>query len=969
MDTPTQDIPKVEAIYTTEDIIKQVESSGINLGDDPVKRVDTFIAHGLLPQPKNGRFASWVVQRVIAIQNQLMEGKSITELEAEVKKERRRFLNQVTDLNSMVKLYQKFSSNSMFMLASSLLLIFISLGFVANMLAPGNPVIVAGKNTVKKAMETGGDIAKRAVSPVGKTLVMIIQTSKPEDSKSADPLGLTNLEIDTPVIPDNLVQIDNNGNLIIKGKISALDFSGNGENLTDLLWSSITERPKVLSAIDGIEADEENVDLLEGAGISILSNDSLNTITINATDTGSSQFIFKNIAVPGQNTLVADSNSDTLTFIAGSNLAITTDSTSDSLTFSITGTVSNADTLDLLDSSQFLRSDTSDSFTSGTLTTNAGTTLAINGSLALPATGISGAGAGSGLDADLLDSLNSTAFARLANNESVSGRWTFAGTGGVPLLVQPSSAVAGDHFQVLDSVGTNLFRVGELGSIYANAHIYTGGTIRLGNDGTLYNINAITARGATTITDDVTIGGADSNYDWLTMTRFGDANIITQTKSSNRIVLEGAYWNGSSSQTVSMQMLNIVTSTVPAYRISFMDNGSVERAFIDNSGNASFSGTLSVTGGTISSNASQLILQAAGANADVVVQGGLCIRDATACPDVAAGGLQVDTAGGVGDDSGDVFDVAEIYDAAQPVSQGELVSAAGNQMVKKTSSEYDPGVIGVASSHPAALIDQGTFKVGVNPSEFNPNKPWVALAGRVPTKVSTENGSIEPGDPLTSSSTAGVAMKATKSGPIVGKALEAFTGGIEVTNGQEGQDGGNPSNSSDPSQPSSPSFGKIMVFVTTSWYVAGLDAGSSISDLSNITNLNVENLTSNIVNAQILFVGDTEISIAKNGSLKIEGDVEIGGKIIAEKIDISKSRTESNQITDASAGKHTIPAGNTEIVIETSVVTKDSLIFVTSTTTTDKVLSANTIIEGKNFTVEIASPDTKDIRFNWWVIN
>src|SRR4030042_2639161 len=251
MDTPTQDIPKVEAIYTTEDIIKQVESSGINLGDDPVKRVDTFIAHGLLPQPKNGRFASWVVQRVIAIQNQLMEGKSITEVEAEVKKKRRRFLNQVTDLNSMVKLYQKFSSNSMFMLASSLLLIFISLGFVANMLAPGNPVIVAGKNTVKKAVETGGDIAKRAVSPVGKTLVMIIKTSKPEGRKSADPLGLTNLEVATPVIPENLVQLDGLGNLIIKGEVAAISFSGSGETLTNLPWTALSGRPKVLSAIDG----------------------------------------------------------------------------------------------------------------------------------------------------------------------------------------------------------------------------------------------------------------------------------------------------------------------------------------------------------------------------------------------------------------------------------------------------------------------------------------------------------------------------------------------------------------------------------------------------------------------------------------------------------------------------------------------------------------------------------------------
>ncbi len=48
-------------------------------------------------------------------------------------------------------------------------------------------------------------------------------------------------------------------------------------------------------------------------------------------------------------------------------------------------------------------------------------------------------------------------------------------------------------------------------------------------------------------------------------------------------------------------------------------------------------------------------------------------------------------------------------------------------------------------------------------------------------KVSLENGPIEIGDPLTSSSTPGHAMKATdeaqSNGTIVGKAMETFSGG------------------------------------------------------------------------------------------------------------------------------------------------------------------------------------------------
>ncbi|MEK7590933.1 MAG: hypothetical protein AAB489_01865, partial [Patescibacteria group bacterium] len=52
----------------------------------------------------------------------------------------------------------------------------------------------------------------------------------------------------------------------------------------------------------------------------------------------------------------------------------------------------------------------------------------------------------------------------------------------------------------------------------------------------------------------------------------------------------------------------------------------------------------------------------------------------------------------------------------------------------------------------------------------------LALAGRVPVMVSDENGPIRPGDLLTTSSTPGVAMKATKAGPIIGKALSAYNG-------------------------------------------------------------------------------------------------------------------------------------------------------------------------------------------------
>jgi hypothetical protein len=52
---------------------------------------------------------------------------------------------------------------------------------------------------------------------------------------------------------------------------------------------------------------------------------------------GGSQNLFANIAVSGQNTITADSTTDTLTFAAGSGISITTNSTSDTLTIAATG--------------------------------------------------------------------------------------------------------------------------------------------------------------------------------------------------------------------------------------------------------------------------------------------------------------------------------------------------------------------------------------------------------------------------------------------------------------------------------------------------------------------------------------------------------------------------------------------------------------------------------------------------------
>jgi hypothetical protein len=71
-----------------------------------------------------------------------------------------------------------------------------------------------------------------------------------------------------------------------------------------------------------------NVNAGTGIGVSYTSG----TATVTNTDLGSSQNIFKNIAVAGQSTIVADSNNDTLTLAAGTGITLTTDDTTDTVT-------------------------------------------------------------------------------------------------------------------------------------------------------------------------------------------------------------------------------------------------------------------------------------------------------------------------------------------------------------------------------------------------------------------------------------------------------------------------------------------------------------------------------------------------------------------------------------------------------------------------------------------------------------
>ncbi|PWU23331.1 hypothetical protein C5B42_03335 [Candidatus Cerribacteria bacterium 'Amazon FNV 2010 28 9'] len=121
------------------------------------------------------------------------------------------------------------------------------------------------------------------------------------------------------------------------------------------------------------------------------------------------------------------------------------------------------------------------------------------------------------------------------------------------------------------------------------------------------------------------------------------------------------------------------------------------------------------------------------------------------------------------------FDLAESYPTDDnTIGAGDVVSMTSSSAmtadgyhgkIAKTGNPYDTKLFGVVSTN-----------AGVSLGEAGSMERKVALAGRVPVKVNLENGSISIGDPLTSSSTPGQAMKATKNGYIIGRALENYDG-------------------------------------------------------------------------------------------------------------------------------------------------------------------------------------------------
>jgi len=297
---------------------------------------------------------------------------------------------------------------------------------------------------------------------------------------------------------------------------------------------------------------------------------------------------------------------------------------------------------------------------------------------------------------------------------------------------------------------------------------------------------------------------------------------------------------------------------------------------------------------------------------------------------------------GVYSSSGGGFDIAETYfkEPGYDSEKGDVVviSPDSDNKLRKSSTPYDPKIAGVYSTRPSLLVDEEGIGLGTKEDvQVDENKIPLALAGRVPVKVTDENGPIQKGDYVTSSSTAGHAMKATHAGNCLGIAMEDFNG----------------------------TSGTITILIKLGWQDPSGDGISST--IAETLKLHEENI-SYLNDMMLKYMGEitvTEGNVYVN-KLNVTTAAEIDGKLNV------KGQVAFNKDTVGEA-KILAGANEVEVVFEHEyeyqpVVTITQLTNLINNSDIESTMDVKSIVKDvttKGFKIYIKPPQTKDIMFSW----
>jgi len=177
--------------------------------------------------------------------------------------------------------------------------------------------------------------------------------------------------------------------------------------------------------------------------------------------------------------------------------------------------------------------------------------------------------------------------------------------------------------------------------------------------------------------------------------------------------------------------------------------------------------------------------------------------------------------------------------------------------VQRTEGKMDINAIGIVATQPQITLgpDDGTtpgVETSITGEEVESGEAKtvpIALAGRVPVKVTLENGEIHRGDFLTPSSTPGYAMRATEPGISIGRALTDFDGtstiaGVLSADVEIGEDDLQTAydenyfaNSDDALERKE---GKVMAFVQTGYYWGQMQSSVGGEDIQSVASTDTE---------------------------------------------------------------------------------------------------------------------------------
>ncbi len=211
----------------------------------------------------------------------------------------------------------------------------------------------------------------------------------------------------------------------------------------------------------------------------------------------------------------------------------------------------------------------------------------------------------------------------------------------------------------------------------------------------------------------------------------------------------------------------------------------------------------------------------------------------------------------------------------------EEITDESKYFVEKSASAYDSNLVGVIASQPSTTLGGGYGEISTDAGEVIAKTRPVSLIGRVPVKVNLENGPVEIGDFLTSSSSPGVAMKATGAGRIIGRAFEPFDGTVTnceisfIKNEEQGRSDIKVKNCVEMES----EIGKVMTLVNVSWQ--GYDLAVITDEEGNILNDDQLSIINNLFPLGLI--------VSEYGTLEVQ---KLKAKtVVAEQIEMQDKTT------------------------------------------------------------------------------